>query len=194
MRPVVVIACIALTLFAADPAAVQATACGPDCVGLYFDLLHGRTTCLPGVPSGYADVYMILTDPTMDALSFMSVVVTTDGPIVVTGVDFGSDQICEPIEPGASCHVWSTPLPTEGETVLARIAVFYSGGGAPAFLGLRNAGEPVDDRPWVTLPNGLQVPLNPSAGPGEPMAQMGSDCLIVPAAARSWGAVKSLFR
>jgi len=194
MKPFLFLACLAATLVPAGPAAAQATACGPDCIGLYFDLLHGRTSCLPGVPAMYADVYLILTDPTMDAIAFMSFVVTTDGPIVVTGVDFGGVQICEPVEPGAVCHAWDPPLPTGGETVLARIGVFYSGGAAPAFLGLRDAGGSADDPPRVVLPDGSQVTLNPSTGAGEPLAQMGGECLIVPVAVRSWGTVKGLYR
>lgn len=183
---------VALTL--AAPAGAQDADCGPDCVGLYFTLLHGRTSCSVGASPRNAEAYVILTSPTMEAISFMSFAVVTEGPVIVTDVSFGGTQICEPVEPGAYCHFWDPPVATATETTLAVIRLFYAGTGEPAFIGLRNSGAIADDRPWVTLPDGTEMPLNPSAGPGQPMAQMGGVCEVVPVATRSWSAVRSMYR
>lgn len=192
MKPLAMfLACCVLT--AAAPAAAQGPDCGPDCLGLYFDEA-GTASCLPGTAFSTVTAWMILSGPTMPAIAAMSIFPVTEGPLLVLGVDFGSPVICEPAEPGAYCTAWSPPLPTPGTTVLGRITLFYTGTSEPATIGLRNSGTPADDRPWVVLPDGSTVPLNPSAGPGNPMAQIGGECGIVPAAGAAWGALKGLYR
>lgn len=194
MRPSRTSLLIVLIAVVALPAGAQPPDCGPDCLGLYFTLLHSRTSCLPGVPAGNAEAYLTLTSPTMDAVSFMSFAVVAEGPVIVSGVNFGGTQICEPIEPGAVCHLWDPPLATGTEVELAVIGLFYFGGGAPAYVGVRTAGLTMDDPVWIVTGDGADAALNRSTGPGQFLAQMGGDCGIVPVTTRSWGAVKSLYR
>lgn len=184
---------LVLLILLAAPLSARSADCGPDCIGLYFDEA-GTEVCHPGSPVTPITAYLILSGPTMDAIEFISFAFVLDGPVVVTGVNFGNPVICDPGEAYAYCTAWTPPLATTGPTILGVVSLLYTGFGVPAFLGIRNAGGVPDDRPWVVLPDDTAVPLNPAAGPGAPFAQIGGDCVIVPADAAAWGGLKSLYR
>ena len=175
------------------PAAASAADCGPDCLGLYFEPT-ADTWCGQVAPFTPVTLYLVLSEPSMDAVTHIAFYVDRDGPIQVLGVNFGSPIICDTFTPGAYCAVWDPPLTTVPTTVLATLSVTVLDPVAPATVGLHNFGTPADDSVWVTLPDDSQVRLNSSAGAGLPMIQLGGECGIVPADGTAWGTLKSLYR
>jgi hypothetical protein len=194
MRPIAVLSVIAFLCLSA--AAAPAVECGPDCIGIYFDQA-AETWCLPdAVPFTPLTAYLILSAPTMEAISGMLILPLLDGPIMLTEWDFYDDifVICDPVEPTAVCGFWDPPLATTPVTALAEITLLYLGG-EPATIAVRNSPPTVDGRIWVALPDGSSAPLTPSTGAAElPMAQIGGVCQVVPTQASSWSAVKGLYR
>lgn len=193
MRPWYPLAFLIACILTLSPLTAAAADCGPDCIGIYFDQA-GTEVCHPGTMVGTVTAYLILSDPTMDALSFISFGLEIDGPATVAGVNFGNAVICDPLDPHAYCTMWDPALLTTSSTTLAVITIIYTGLGQPALISIRNSGAIVDDRPWVILPNDVEVPLNPATGPGNALAQIGGACGIVPTEASSWGALKGLYR
>ncbi len=183
---------LALVLMVA-PAAALAVDCGPDCLGLYFeptaDTWCGQVAAFTQVP-----LYLVLSGPSMAAVSGISFQVDLDGPIQLLGVNFGTTVICDTFTPDAFCTIWDPALATTPATVLATLSVMVTDFAAPATVGLHNFGTPADDRVWIELPGGTAVPLNSSAGAGMPMVQLNGECGIVPASTSAWGSLKSLYR
>jgi len=175
------------------PALAAAADCGPDCLGLYFEET-ADTWCGQSAPFTTVTLYLVLSDPSMAELAGISFFIDLGGPIVLLGVSFGGIQICDTFTPGAYCHGWDPPLATSATTVLATLTVMVTDYTTPATVGLHNFGDPADDRVWVGLPDGGQVPLDSSAGAGMPMVQINGECGIVPAETSAWGALKSLYR
>lgn len=185
---------VLLALLAAAPAFAEVPDCGSDCIAILFAPGYD-SWCAEATPYAPVTAHLVLIDPSFTAIEGIGFRFVIDGPLLVLGVTFGGPVICDTWEPLAYCHAWSPPLPVgPGATVLAELVFYYGASGAPALIGLANWGGPEDDRPWAWLGDDVWVPLNPLAGAGEPLAQVGGECGVVRRAPATWSRLKSLYR
>ena len=133
------------------PTLASAVDCGPDCLGLYFEET-ADTWCGQAAPFTQVPLYLVLTDPSMDAVSYIGFFVDLDGPIEFLGVNFGSLIICDTFLPDAFCSVWDPALTTSPTTVMAVLTVMVTDPSTPATVGLHNFGSAVPSRYSVLNP------------------------------------------
>lgn len=167
----------------------------PNMMGMYFDL-SADTVCINASPFTPQTAYLIVTNPSFDALYGFEAGITLEGTGLVTGVTFANPQALNVGTPTNMIVGFGAPSATSEATLLATIAMFYTDatGGA---LGFRLHGtEPssMDPAfPVVLLAGGELMSYGLSAADGL-VAQINGDCAVVATEEISFDSVKSLYR
>ena len=165
---------------------------GPDALGLYFDEEALNTELAVEAGASY-QVYLILTNPTMNAIEgWESAVILTNGNSVTT-TEFPAGS--QPLLNGP--QEWAVSMTTAMPcNVLTKLAVFTglatTDEPAPFYLGNISVPSQAGDYPGALLVGGDWIALDVASGdPALPVAGVNGG---TPNETSSWGAVKSLFR
>ena len=165
---------------------------GPDALGLYFDE-EALERDLAVEAGASFELFLILTNPTMNAIEgWESAVILTNGnTVTTTEFPVGSQPLLNGPEDWAVSM--TAPMPCN---VLTKLAVFTvlatTDQYAPFYLGNISAPSLLGDHPAVHLAAGGWAALEVSSGdPALPVASVNGS---TPNEESSWGAVKSLYR
>jgi len=169
----------------------------PDMIGLYFDELADQP-CVEGLaPYVPTFLYVIVTNPTIDAIGGFECEITWDGAALVTGVTFPTDFV----NVGNNTNIivgYSTPIPTTTATIVARVDFLYTdtaGGPTGLYMGPSNPSSNEFGYPTVLDGALNEIPWGTSTVIGEYNAMVNGNCEgVVANEDASWGSVKSLYR
>jgi hypothetical protein len=165
---------------------------GPDALGVYFDA-EGASSLFEISEPSVVDLYLLLTNPTMETLAGWETALTFSGGAAVTGVDYPSGS--QPVLAGPSdwSASFATPLPCGVLTKLAVFQVQFSGEiDTQIFLGGVEAPAVPGDLPAVRPADQDWRAVDVASGdPGQPVAAIS---LPTPVEHSLWGGVKLLYR
>jgi hypothetical protein len=183
-----------LVLFAANPALATLE----DMAGVFFDE-DSYLYCLDGVvPFASFDAFILLLEPSMDAVRGFGFRLNVDGEFFLTGIDYPAGLIIQGtslINEDALIY-FSEPLPCTPITILMTATFLYSDSdGDPLFFYLRGAESVLPGGlPVVLLEDGETLfPVEVAMGLESPTAVV-NECYPDADEAVSWGAVKGLYR
>jgi len=192
MRWVLILLLITCVLPGISPGSAQADLPGPDVLGLYFDEEALERDLAVEAGASFR-LFLILTNPTMDAIEgWESAVILTNGnSVTTTEFPVGSQPLLNGPEDWAVSM--TAPMPCN---VLTKLAVFTvlatTDQHAPFYLGNISAPSLVGNHPAVHLAGGGWTALEVSSGdPALPVASVNGS---TPNEESGWGAVKSLYR
>jgi hypothetical protein len=192
MRLTAMIILLGCSFAGISPGMAQATLPGPDALGLYFDV-EAQTRDIDVEAGASFEIYLILTNPTMNSIEgWESAVILTNGnSVTTTEFPVGS----QPLLNGPQDWAVSMTIPMPCN-VLTKLAVFtvlsVSDEHATFFLGNISAPSLAGDYPSVCLTGGDWTALDLSSeDPSLPVAEVNGS---TPDQKTTWGAVKSLFR
>ncbi len=192
MRLVMILFLMTCGLQGVSVGSAQATLPGPDALGLYFDD-EAQDRDLAVEAGASFELFLILTNPTMNAIEgWESAVILTNGNTVTT-TDFpvGSQPLLNGPQDWAVSM--TSPMPCN---VLTKLAVFTvlaaTDQHASFYLGDISAASLAGDYPAVHLAGGGWTAVDVSSGdPAMPVASVNGS---TPSVESTWGAVKSLYR
>lgn len=169
----------------------------PDMVGMYFDPM-ADTYCFTAAPYATVIAYMILTNPTMDAIGGFELGYHFTGAAMVLSTTFTNPQALNVGGPDNMIVGFGSPQVCSEATVLATLSVLYMDTTmGPVYFYLTGT-EPSSIDP--TLPTLLMtddslVTAGLSTLPGTAGATINGICGdIVDTEDASWDGVKSLYR
>jgi len=175
-----------------SPGSAQTTLPGPDTLGLYFDA-EARDRDLSVESGASFELYLILTNPTMNALEgWESAVILTNGNSVTTAeFPVGSLPLVNGPEDWAVSM--ASPMPCNVLTKLAVFTVLASSDQQASFyLGNITSASLAGAYPAVQPAGEGWTALDVSSGdPALPVASVNGG---TPNQESSWGTVKSLYR
>jgi len=192
MKLAAMIILLGCSLAGISPGMAQTTLPGPDALGLYFDA-EAQTRDIDVDADTSFEVYLIITNPTMNSIEgWESAVILTNGnSVTTTEFPIGS----QPLINGPQDWAVSMTIPMPCN-VLTKLAVFtvlsVSDQHAPFFLGNISVPSLAGDYPSVQLTGGGWIALDLSSeDPSVPVAEINGS---TPDQKSTWGGVKSLFR
>lgn len=166
-----------------------------DMMGLYFDM-DADVVCVSDVgPYTPVEMYLVLTNPSFDAVYGYEAGFDVIGNGIVTAVVFDNPQALNVGSQTNQIVGFGAPSMTSPVTLLATITVIYSGAGEGTLFTLHGT-EPssLDPAfPVVLLDGGELMSYGLSAADGF-VAQINGDCAIVATDNVSFDGIKSLYR
>lgn len=194
MKTLLILTLFGLTLFMA-PGAWAVLDTDDDMMGMYWDLAADMP-CVP-LMYGPADLHIILTNPTMDAISGFECGISMETVVdpIILSYTFPNYNPLIPGDPQNLIIPFSTPLPCTEATVLVTYSIFNAAGVDIGFF-LHEANPPSIPGvlPVILLLDGTIRQVGTSSLPGSVTAFMGVGCSVVATEEASWDRVKSLYR
>ncbi len=169
----------------------------PDTIGIYLEA-EAETMCVEGLVDGDTDFtfYMVLTNPTFDAMQTLWAAYHFEGAANVTGAVLGHAEGTDSGTTGSHFVEYDTPVPASASMLLMTLsATYYDYEYGPAVLELHNhpLGAKTANAPHVIGGGGEFVELNLTYEAGATI-RINADCGPVANESLSIDGIKSLYR